>query len=280
VTPAYQGRALLREAPRRRTSRWSRIARVLAALAVVAVLAHLPWDSLRKRLAVVTDVRIEGLHYLDAARVLRVAGLARGMDVFAVDRGRVRQRLLADSRIAEARVNWAAPRVLRVALRERQPVLLVRHGSPWELDGTGVLLEPLGAGVVADVPLLAGPSFDRLPAGALVDTAPVRRGLAWARIVADRELELAGRVSEIDVSDPSRTGLLLMNGTRVVCPTDPPGRRTLSALRVVLADLETRKVLAQEVDVRFQDQVIVRPAEGAPTSPSSGSTRSETTRRG
>jgi POTRA domain-containing FtsQ-type protein len=280
VTPAYQGRALLRETLRRRPSRLVLVVRMLTAVAVVVVLAHLPWEALRRRVAVVSDVRVEGLHYLDAARVLAHAGLRRGMDLFDVDRGRARQSLLADSRIAAARIDWVGPRVLRVTVRERQPVLLVRHGSPWELDGGGVLLEPLGAGVVADVPLLAGPSFDRLPAGALVDTAPVRRGLAWARAVSDRDLELARRVSEIDVSDPTRTGLLLMNGTRVVCPTDPPGRRTLSALRVVLADLEQRKVLAQEVDVRFQDQVIVRPAKGAPTNPDAGPTRTETTRRG
>lgn len=280
MTPAYQGRALWREAPRRRRSRLALIVRMLGVVLVVVALAHLPWGPLRRTVAVVRDVRVEGLHYLDAARVLQRAGLARGMDLWSVDRGRARQTLLADSRIASARVDWVAPWVLRVTVRERQPVLLVRHGSPWELDGSGVLLEPLAAGVVADVPLLAGPEFDRLPAGAWVDTAPVRRGLAFARAVSDRELELAGRVSEIDVSDGARTGLLLMNGTRVVCPPWPPGRRTLSALRVVLADLEQRGVLAQEVDVRFQDQVIVRPAEGAEATPEASPTRSETTRRG
>jgi hypothetical protein len=35
--------------------------------------------------------------------------------------------------------------------------------------------------------------------------------------------------------------------------------RALSALRVVLADLQKRGKLAEEVDLRFDSQVIVRP---------------------
>jgi len=136
----------------------------------------------------------------------------------------------------------------------------VRHGVPWEMDSTGTLLEPLAAGVVADVPLLAGPEFEDLPAGTQVHTLEVQRGLAWTRALAARELQLVGRVSELDVSDPSSTGLLLMDGTRVLTPAWPPGLRRLSALRVVLADLAQRGTLAREVDLRFEHQVIVRPA--------------------
>jgi hypothetical protein len=70
-------------------------------------------------------------------------------------------------------------------------------------------------------------------------------------------------VSEVDVSDPSVTGLSLMDGTRVLAPGWPPGMSRLSALRVVLADLHKRGTAANEVDLRFEDQVIVRPVAPA-----------------
>jgi len=142
-------------------------------------------------------------------------------------------------------------------------VLLVRHGVPWEIDSTGVLLAPFEDGAVADVPLLTGPDFQSYPDGALIRTLPVRRGLDWVRALSSRDLQLGGRVSEIDVSDERVTALLMMNGTRVLSPAWPPDVRTLSALRVVLADLEQRGTAAQEVDLRFEDQVIVRPVEPA-----------------
>jgi hypothetical protein len=237
-----------------------RVLQVLGVIAVVALLAHLPWEALRRRWLVVTDVRVEGLQYLDAARVVETAGLREGQDLLGVDLARARQALLLDSRIERAEVRRRLPRGIEMRISERRPVLLVHHGVPWEIDSGGVLLAPLQEGVVADVPLLTGPRFERLPAGTHVGGLQVERGLRWIGALSGRELQLAGRVSEIDVGDPLQTALTLMNGTRVLGPAWPPPVRRLSALRVVLADLDRKGTAADEVDVRFDHQVIVRPA--------------------
>ncbi|HEY2955800.1 MAG TPA: FtsQ-type POTRA domain-containing protein [Candidatus Eisenbacteria bacterium] len=257
----YQGRALREARPRRRGGRLRRIAVMLGVLLVLAALAHVPWQGLRGRFAVVTGLRVTGGRYLDAARVLAIAGLTGGEDLLTLDLERVRQRLLLDPRVARAEVRRRGLRGVEVEVEERVPVLRVEHGVPWEIDSAGVLLAPLEAGVTADVPLLSGPRFDALPAGTRLTTLAVGRGLAWIRALSARELELGARISELDVSDPLTTGLLLMSGTRVLCPAWPPGVRTLSALRVVLSDLERRGTQAQEVDLRYERQVIVRPPE-------------------
>ncbi len=261
----YQGRALERAAKvRRPRRRGMQVIRVLAVLAVVAVALQLPWRDLRKRFAVVTDVDVQGAHYLDPARVQTIAGLKPGADLIRANLDRARQRLLLHPRIAAATVARDGARGIRIAVTEREPVLLVPHGVPWEIDSSGVLLAPLAEGVVADVPLLHGFDTARLPAGTQLVTPEVRRGLAWVRALRDRELALAGDVSEIDVSDARATGILLMSGTRVLTPAWPPDVRTLSALRVVLADLQHRGTTASEVDMRFANQVIVRPVPAAP----------------
>jgi len=265
--PLYQGRALRHEAPRARPTRGRRVRRVVEVLGVLAVLvalAHLPWQAWRTRFAVVTDVRVAGAEYLDPERVAQYAGVQRGADLLALDLDRARQELLLHARIAEASVERSGLRGVSIRVAERRPVLLVQHGEPWELDSTGVLLAPLPGGAVADVPLLTGLDLARYPEGALVRTAPVRRGLDWVRALSANDLQLGGRLSEIDVSDERSTALLLMNGTRVLSPAWPPGTRRLSALRVVLADLEHRGIAAQEVDLRFDQQVIVRPVEPRP----------------
>jgi hypothetical protein len=271
----YQGRALQAEPRGRRPlpgglPRAGRVAvRALILLVVLAVITHLPWGALRKRYAVVTDISVQGAHYLDAKRVQAFAGLAPGADLFALNLERARQSLLLQPRIERAEVRRAGPRGVRITIVEREPVMLVQHGVPWEVDSSGVLLAPLSAGVVADVPMLAGPDLSRTLAGTQVHSVEVRRGLAWVRALGARDLQLSGQVSEVDVSDPEVTELMLMSGTRVLTPAWPPGTRTLSALRVVLADLVHRGTLAQEVDLRFQDQVIVRPAR-PPAVPSAG----------
>jgi cell division protein FtsQ len=271
----YQGRALRAERGRPRPrSLGRRVRRIGLALAVVAALfglAHLPWKTLRERFAIVTEVRVEGVHYLDARAVAEAAGLATGQDLFRVDLARARQALRLHPRIAAVEVTRRWPRGIRVRVRERAPVLLVRHGEAWEMDSTGVLLAPLALGVVADVPLLSGVSFESLPAGAQVRTPDVARGLAWVAALHARELQLLGQVSEVDVGDAQATLLHLASGTRVRGPAWPPGVRDLSALRTVLADLARRGQTAEEVDVRFRNQVIVRPVEPSAAAVSSQS---------
>jgi cell division protein FtsQ len=263
----YQGRAMRHETPRRRLTLGGRVVRVLQALGVIAALvalAHLPWQGLRARFVVVTDVKVEGAEYLDPERVAEFAGLARGADALALDLDRARQELLLHARVADATIARRGLRGVTIKIAERRPVLLVQHGEPWELDSAGVLLAPLAGGAVADVPLLTGADLTRFPEGTLLGTVPVRRGLEWVRALSARDLQLGGRLSEIDVSEERSTALLLMNGTRVLSPAWPPGTRRLSALRVVLADLEHRGIAAQEVDLRFDHQVIVRPVEPRP----------------
>ena len=259
----YQGRALRSEAPRRRPGTIGRIVRVLqmvAGIVVAVALAHVPWSTLCNRAIRVAAIRVDGLHYLDASTVVARSGLAVDSGWLEADLSRARQRLLADSRIRAAQVSRGFPNVLEIHIEERVPVLLVRHGSPWELDGEGVLLAPLREGVVADVPLVAGLDAEHYGAGTCVSTPEVQRALAWVRATADPQLELAGRISEFDVTDAASTAVVLMDGTRVIAPAWPPGLSRLSSLRVVLADLGKRGMAAQEVDLRYQNQVIVRPA--------------------
>jgi cell division protein FtsQ len=237
-----------------------RVALMFGLFGFGALLVQLPWGALRKRFAIISSVRVEGAHYLEPASIVHASGLEPGNDLFALDIATAQRHLLAHPRIARADVRREGIRRFVLRVEEREPVMLVDHGVPWEVDSSGVLLPPLAEGMVADVPRLTGTKLSRVKAGETLRAVEVQRGLAWVRALSARELQLAGMVSELDVSDPHTTGLLLMDGTRVLSPAWPPGVTRLSALRVVLADLKHRGTLAQEVDLRFEHQVIVRPA--------------------
>jgi hypothetical protein len=260
----YQGKALDeargRRPRRKAVSPLQRPLRILAAMAALGALAMVPWGELRSKLMVVDSVRVRGLRYLDAEQVRRRSGLAAGQDLFSLDLARARQLVLLEPRVRDVHVGRSGLRGVEIRVEEREPAMLVEHGEPWEIDTQGVLLEPLQNGVVADVPLLAGPDFSNQRPGSLVQTVDVRRGLAWTAILSDNALRLAGQVSEVDVSEPRLTRLVLLNGIRVVAPAWPNGTRQLSGLRATLADLAAKGLTPREVDVRFKDQIVVRGA--------------------
>ena len=263
----YQGRALERRSRDRgsRPSPARQARRVLVVMAGIALLAIVPWRELRQRHAVLKSVRVSGLRYLDGARVVRAAKLAEGQDLLSIDLERVRARILSDPRIERAEVRRAGLRGLELKITERVPALAVAHGEPWEIDSGGVLLEPLQRGVIADVPILTGADFSKYRPGARIRTPEVQRGLAWAAILSDNALRLAGQVSEVDISEERVTRLVLMSGVRVIGTAWPPNTRQLSGLRATLADLQSKGMMPGEVDVRIPEQIIVRDArEAAP----------------
>ncbi len=257
----YQGKALhaARRAARRR-SPLDRALRVLLAMLALGLLAMVPWGELRSRLLVLDRIHVVGTRYLDPARVRERSGLAKGQDLFELDLDRTRQLVLLEPRVLSARLRRVGLRSVEIRVEERVPALAVEHGEPWELDAHGVLLEPLQTGVVADVPMLAGPDFSEFGPGSQVQTLEVQRGLAWTAVLSDNALRLIGQVSEVDVSDPRLTRLVLLNGVRVIGPVWPNGARQLSGLRATLADLAAKGLTPREVDVRFKDQIVVRGA--------------------
>jgi hypothetical protein len=263
----YQGKALhaARRAGRRR-SPLDRALRVVLIMLGIGLLAMVPWGELRARLLVLDRIHVVGTRYLDPARVRERSGLAKGQDLLELDLGRARQLVLLEPRVHSARLRRVGLRSVEIRVEERVPALAVEHGEPWELDANGVLLEPLQAGVVADVPMLAGPDFSDFGPGSQIQTLEVQRGLAWTAILSDNALRLIGQVSEVDVSDSRLTRLVLLNGVRVIAPVWPNGARQLSGLRATLADLAAKGLTPREVDVRFRDQIVVRGARpGGPT---------------
>ncbi|MFN8586431.1 MAG: FtsQ-type POTRA domain-containing protein [Candidatus Eisenbacteria bacterium] len=257
----YQGRALQRPGRREREGSagpWTQVLRVLVVMLVLGGLAMLPWKELRRRHAVLTGVEVKGLRYLDVARVRRDAAVKEGEDLIALDLAHVRRRVEADPRIARAEVRRHGLRGLTIEVTERIPTLVVTRGEPFEVDSSGVLLEPLQRGVVADVPLLTGVRADDIAPGEKIASEEMKRGLAWAAILSDNALRLSGQVSELDVSESRTTRLVLMNGIRVVGPAWPVSLRQLSGLRATLLDLQRKGTMPGEVDVRIPNQVIVR----------------------
>ena len=269
----YQGKALQDpKRPRRApaASPLRRPLRVLVAMLALGALAMVPWGEIRARLLVLDGIHVTGLRYLDVTKVRERSGLRPGQDLLTLDLPRARQMVLLEPRIQSAKVRRVGLRSVEIHVEERVPALVVEHGEPWEIDANGVLLEPLEAGVVADVPMLAGPDFSRYRPGSQIQTPEVRRGLAWTAILSDNGLRLTGQVSEVDVSDPRITRLVLLNGVRVIGPVWPNGARQLSGLRATLADLAAKGMTPREVDVRFKDQIVVRGAK--PDGPSASST--------
>jgi len=123
----------------------------------------------------VEQIEVTGLHRMDRMSVYAVALDQKSTAMPLVDLEAVRQKLLRYGWIADAHVSRRLPDTLLVDIVERTPAAVWQDkGELTLIDANGVLLEPVDADAMPDLPLVIGPGADRQEADyqALLAAAP------------------------------------------------------------------------------------------------------------
>jgi cell division septal protein FtsQ len=180
-------------AERRLKLGWKVLAGAAAALVLWAGLPHLlrRIDFFRVR-----RVEMQGLQYLDAAKVIDAARLGRSASVFD-DPEPIARRVRALPGVRAAEVGRRLPGTLRILLQEAEPVALTPRGDRLAMvDARGRVLPFDPVASAPSLPVLIGGGA--LVAGALARVRDYDPGLyaridaAW-RVGPDVVFEVAGR---------------------------------------------------------------------------------------
>jgi hypothetical protein len=209
------------------------------------------------------EVVVSGNRYLSDQEVLTAAGLEERVSFFDVDLESATASLGQNARVRAVQLDRRFNGKIRVRIEERIPVAVISGGDLREVDCEGRVLPQLLKGAVADLPVIRG--LDSPRDGTLEDS-DFHRALQWLEALAQPGIGLCGRISEVDVGGSGETRIILdPDGIPVLLPTEPGSLESLCALRVVLADLESRSIKAIRIDCRANGMVVVRPAPGTYT---------------
>ncbi|MGH7321509.1 MAG: cell division protein FtsQ/DivIB [Candidatus Rokuibacteriota bacterium] len=236
----------------------------LAGVAAVHGLRTASWFAVR-------EVEVIGARRLSEALVRDAAGIAPGTNLFAVDPETVEDRVEALAGVKSVRVVRRLPDRLAVVLHERDPYALVNAPGAdalYWIDPAGHLVGREPHPGAPPLPILSGVE---LP-GSQADT-PVsdrlRVGLALLRAIQRTGDRAAGRISEIDLDQPEGPILYTVDGVAVRVGQGAWAER-LARLEGVLGDLEERGERVEWIDLRFRDQVVLRPRPVTATSREAG----------
>lgn len=225
-----------------------------AALAVVVlgglhVGARLPWFR-------VDRVEITGTTHLTRAEVLAAAGIEAGTSVWE-NRSRLKERVESLALVESVTVERHLPSTLTLAIDESEPVALVARPLVVPVDRTG---NPLP--IEPNTPLLDLP---------MLRVVSPRASASWglrmlARDVsrlAEQAPEVFAVLSEARLADREATLLLGNSGVRVRYRPPVSGPRVRAAM-IIINDAVERfpQRSLREIDLRFDDQVVVRTVNG------------------
>jgi cell division septal protein FtsQ len=213
------------------------------------VLERTPWFRVER-------VEVAGARMVAPHDVLAASGIRLGESVWRRPDPWV-AALRRHPGVEDAQVVRRLPSTLRVEVREKRPVGLVEAGTLHPVTARGEVLPLDPARVAVDLPLLRGAAVK----GGRPADARVRALAAEVGRLGQLDPGLLARVSEVEWS--GRDALLLSVAApdaRVLLPVGA-GSDRLRRLRAALDDVERRAAGEGgpvRIDLRFQDQVVVR----------------------
>jgi cell division protein FtsQ len=260
--------------PARRRARlglsWPRMARLCAVGALLLYAGYRATGlALSAEALTVTRITISGNASLSRGEVLLLLDELRGRNMMLVNLEAWRQKLMTSPWVADAAIRRVLPGTVDVVIAERAPIGVARlDDGLYLVDEHGVLIDEFGPNYSRfDLPVIDGLAAARGEGGTLIDesrAALARRLLAQLRGRPD----LAGRVSQIDVSDVRDAVVVLEGDTALVRLGDDQFVERLQSYLDLAPALRERVPDIDYVDLRFGERVYVKSQRaGGPRAP-------------
>jgi cell division protein FtsQ len=210
----------------------------------------------------VTRITVSGISRLSRGEVLSLLDGLAGRNMLLVSLDEWRQKVLSSPWVEDAALRRVLPGRVDVVIAERQPMGIGRMaGALYLLDQHGGIIDEFGPSHAEfDLPLIDGLALTTrsTAGGPVVDEG--RAALA-ARVLLSLQgrPELAGRVSQIDVSDARDAVIILKNDTVLIRVGEDQFAERLQSYLELASALREKVPQMDYVDLRFGERVYVRP---------------------
>jgi cell division protein FtsQ len=205
-------------------------------------------------------VIVRGNVHLSTDEALSLVDGLHGENIFITDLEQWRNALLASPWVKDATLRIVIPSTIKIAISERVPMALGRiDGHLYLIDDQARLIAEYGAEYTHfDLPVIDGLLHETSNGQVVIDD---QRSHLTMRVMNDLETQphIVGRVSQIDVSNPSNVVVILDDDEALIhLGVNQFAERLRSYLEMVTA-LREKVPHIDYVDLRFGNRVYVRP---------------------
>ena len=207
----------------------------------------------------VARVEVQGNVRLGRAEIVAASGLAPGVNLFRVDPRAAALAVETLPQVRRAEVIRAFPNRLTIVVDERRPFTLVHAGKLHWVDEQGTPMAEEPRAVAVGLPVISGLGPEELAAGQGAPSGRLATGVSLIRLLLRSGSPLTSQISEIDVSRSEGPVLYTVDGIEVRIGAEDWEAR-IARLLGVLAQVTSSGKPVSAIDLRFRDQVVLRPA--------------------
>lgn len=207
----------------------------------------------------VQNVRVEGCRFADEKAIRAIASELIGKRIFELESAPVEKRITQMPYVMRVHVARSFPSTIQITVMENAPVALLNSGGLLPIDAAGNVLPRLHAGFGLDLPIVSGIRAAR--SGETTKLPERAQGLlTFLRELREENNLLYEKISEFHVDGKMNLTVFLMRGGVPVYFGAEEWMKKCDRLQTVLKQLELRAERVAAIDLRFENQVVTKPA--------------------
>lgn len=212
------------------------------------------------------DVRSGGWWNGKEAEVSKLLGIKTGStNLFAVNLRQISEKLASQPSIDKVTVSRILPDVIQVNIVERIPrAFLYNSNSQWIVDSGGIVMESKSCvNLRRNLPVITGFKVDNPPLTPGQDMPQLKQALDMIMTVVKKYPEI--KIIKVSLSTPREIQMSFLASSADVplCAIFPRSKidEKMAVLRDTLRQRRATNNPAVTIDLRFEDQVILKPPE-------------------
>jgi cell division protein FtsQ len=221
----------------------------------------------------VEAIAVEGNRVVSVQEILALTNIKAGATLSAIELTEIRERILKNAFIKDVTVRRDLPGTIVISAIERTPVAFINAGELISCDENGVVMPHIVSPEILNLPIISGiQNMEHIQPGTVIANTDARDALMLLLYTAEIDSSMFQMISEVR---PFNDGELMIYTTDSGVPV-MIGRGRITEKIAILSSFWKEVVRSgtagqfESIDVRFQDQVIVRRAGNARTSTQPG----------
>ncbi|MEJ2721325.1 MAG: cell division protein FtsQ/DivIB [bacterium] len=252
--------AIVRTKRQRRKARRFVIARLVTAavIGLVIVVAFQIYSFLTTsdKLAV-TTVTFDGLSRVDSAEVDRLVADIRGQNILLAPLEKYAARFQGHPRLHGVQLKKILPNRVVCTVEERESVALVYANGFHEVDDEGMIMTSDELTDLLDLPIITGLDAESVEEGKYCRDIRLVESLEILKLCKRYGGGFAGEISELKIGKTGINVVSLKEGM-VLLLGESEYERRLKKFFLIRKTITDRDNTARLVDLRFEDQVVLR----------------------
>lgn len=209
----------------------------------------------------VQKILVYGNSVVQTNEILQLAHVGEGTRMYDLDLMKVQKDVISHYFIKEVVVERDLPSTIRINVTERSPVAMINPGELRYLDPDGVVLPHSMSGELFDLPLVSGIPADVSPKiGSTLTHPDIQEALSILSTARLVNKEMFHLISEVRLRNGGDIVLYTAEGSIPILFGRGQAASKLVRLETFWNSVvqESGSHLVQYIDLRFEDQVVVR----------------------